>query len=130
MLSVVSLMFSGTALVVSLLAYRQARNTALLGSRREAIDHLRSALSDVALHAHIDGKTVSSIREAYQISSLVFSKRLIESLDKLYGIAFRLQHKSLDRQTEQDWKDKDLLTEELQQTIDAMKREAALNTWL
>jgi hypothetical protein len=53
-----------------------------------------------------------------------------ESLDKLHGIAFRLQHKPFDRQTDQDWSDKDLLADELEKTLATMKAEAAMNNWL
>ena len=130
MISALALAVSSAALAISILAYRQTRKTALLSSRREAIEHVRSAYSDVVIHGNIDGKTTSSIREALQISSLVFSNKISKPLDDLHGIAFRLQHKPLERHTDKDWEDKELLASELEKILAAMKSEAALNKWL
>jgi hypothetical protein len=91
---------------------------------------VRSAFTDVTLHAHIDDRTVANIREAYQISLLVFSKRVSDKLTKLAGIAFRLGHKPLERKTEKDLDDEHMLGDELQKVVEEMQSEAALNKWL
>jgi hypothetical protein len=82
----ISLIVSVLAMVISGAAYRQARKTGSLQQRREAINLVRSAFTDVTLHAHIDDRTVANIREAYQISLLVLSKRVSDKLTKLAGI--------------------------------------------
>jgi len=93
MLSVISLIVSTLALMISGVAYLQARKTGSLQQRREAINHVRSALADVTMHAHIDSTTSSSLREAYQLSKLVFSKKVSDTLSKFVGMAFQLEHK-------------------------------------
>jgi hypothetical protein len=85
MLAVISLIISIAAGTISVLAYLQARKTGSLQERREAINQVRTALTDVTMHAHINSQTVSSIREAYQISKLVFSKKVSDTLEKLAG---------------------------------------------
>jgi hypothetical protein len=117
------------ALIVSGLAFRQARATALLTSRREAINHVREAFGDVVLHGNVTSKTTSAVREAFQLSSLVFSKTVIAGLDRLHGIAFRLEHKPTERWTDPDWNDKETLGSELQDLLKRMQSEAAVKWW-
>jgi hypothetical protein len=121
-----ALLISCGALVVSFLAYLQAKNTQLLGIRREAINHVRAAMSDVKIHGNITANTVASIREAFQISSLVFSSAVVGVLDQAHGIAFRLQHKPSERQTDQDFRDEDCLVDDLDRVLNLMIKQTAL----
>jgi hypothetical protein len=81
---------------------------------------------DVNLDGNITTKTVASIREASQLSSLVFSSTVSGMLDRAHETAFRLQNIPLDRQTDQDDQDKDMLAGELEIILKAMQKETAL----
>jgi hypothetical protein len=78
----------------------------------------------VDLDGNITAKTVASIRDALQLSSLVFSSAVCKRLERAHGIAFRLQGKPFELQTDQYDQDKDALTSELATIIEAMTKEA------
>jgi hypothetical protein len=125
-LSVAAIVVACGALAVSFLAYRQARKTAALSSRREAIVHVRNAIFDVARDGNITTKTVASIRDALQISSLVSQPKIIDELDQAFMIASRLEHKPFERLTDQDFNDRALLEDLLNDVLQAMTEEARL----
>jgi hypothetical protein len=108
------------------LAKRQAKRAALVGPRREGIIHVRTALFDVTLDGNIMAKTVASIREALQLSSIVFSRTVSDMLDRAHEIAFRLQSKPFEQQTDQDQKDNEAVAKALETILTAMNEEAAL----
>ena len=119
--------------MVSVLAYRQAKNAAheaknaaLLSKRVEVINHVRTAMSDVTVHGNITARTVDSIREPHQSSSLVFGSTVSDVLDQSYGIAVRLQHTPFDERTDQYVSDKRLLEKNLDSVLKAMIEEARL----
>jgi hypothetical protein len=107
-LSTIAIVVSCGALAVSFLAYRQAR-TAASSSRREVIVDVRNAIFDVARDENITTKTVASFRDALQISSLVSQPEIIGELDQAFIIASRLEHKPFERLTDQDFNDRGVL---------------------
>jgi hypothetical protein len=115
------------SLAVSFQAKRQAKKAALLGPSREGIIHIRHAFNDVSLHDSIRAETVTSIREALQLSPLVFSRTVSDMLDDAHKIAFRLQGRSSEQRTEQQDLDRDALEKQLENILSAMNKEAALN---
>jgi hypothetical protein len=125
-LSLGSLVASLLSLLVSLLAKRQAKNAALLGHRHEGINHIRTAIYDVTLDGNITAETVTSIREALQLSLLVFSRKVRDMLEPAHKIALRLQSRPSERQTDQDDRDRDALAKRLEAVLRAMNKEAAL----
>jgi hypothetical protein len=125
-LAILALAVSGGALVVAILAKQQAKKASLVGLRREAIGHIRTAISDVSLHSHITGETVTSIREALDGSHLVFSCSVCEMIGRAFGIAFRLQNKSLSERSDQENAYMDVLAKDLQAILTAMRNEARL----
>jgi hypothetical protein len=125
-LAILALAVSGGALVVSIMAKQQAKKASLVGLRREAIAHIRTAISDVCLHSHITGETVTSIREALDGSRLVFSRRVCEMIDRAFGMAFRLRNKSPSERSDQEGAEMDVLAKDLQAILAAMRNEATL----
>lgn len=125
-LTVIAIVISCVALAVSILGFRQAKKTALLSTRLEAINHVRTAIHDVTLHGNITTETVASIREAFQLSSLVFGSTISGVLHQAYGSAYRLHGKSFDERTAQDIDDKDLLTNNLDSVLQVMIGETTL----
>jgi hypothetical protein len=125
-LSFVALLVSVGALVVSFLALRQSRNTSLLNARLEAIGHIRSALSDIEIQANIGPETVHHVREAYQLSSLVFGGTITNTLEEAFGIVFRLQLTKEERWTDKHYSDRELLLADLKKAFAAMKKRAAI----
>jgi hypothetical protein len=130
LLAVISLFVSTIAVTISVLALIQARKTGSLEKRSEAIIQVRTALGDVMMHARVDSKTSAGIREAYQTSLLVFSKKVSDKLSNLAEMAFQLEHKSFDQMTDKDWGDQHLLGDELQKVLVEMQSETALSKWL
>jgi hypothetical protein len=106
-------------------ADKQAKTLALLTHRREALEHVRFAIWDIVHEDHIDSRTVAELTEAYRLSKLVFSKGVSGSLEKLHGIAFRLQGIPLLERTTQDQKDRDFLAGQIQKTLQDMESESA-----
>jgi hypothetical protein len=78
-ISVLALLVSIYSAVTARAAKRQARQTALLGDRKQAIEHLDQALVDVRGN-HISGDTLTNIRQASHLSRLVFSKTIKSEL--------------------------------------------------
>jgi hypothetical protein len=113
------------SLVLSFQAKQQAKNAALLALRREAINQIRHAIDDVSLHDSIRADTVTSIREALQLSPLVFSRTVSDMLDLAHKIAFRLQGSS-EQRTEQEDRDRDTLEKQLETILNAMNKKASL----
>lgn len=103
--SIIALAVSGLAYYQARKAARQARKAASFGTRLEAINHVRTALYDVTKDGNITTNTVASIREALQISQLVFGSTIIAELDQAHRTASRLQHKPFERLTDQDFND-------------------------
>ncbi len=127
MLAEFSLIISITAVMISVLAYQQARKTGLLPKRHDAINHVRSALTDVTQHGRgVDEETSSALREAYQTSLLVFSKKISSNLQKLAGTAFQLQDKEFEQKTEKDLDAEHKLRDDLQKVLVEMQSETAL----
>ena len=126
LLSSGSLAVSLLSLLVSFQAKRQAKSAALLGHRREGIGHVRNAIYDVTVDGNITTKTVDSIRDALQLSSLVFSRRVSNMLDGAHQIAFRLEGKPFDQKPDKDEKDNEALAEQLEAVLTAMNKEAEL----
>jgi hypothetical protein len=124
--SIAALLVSCGALIVAFRAFRQARNTSLLVTRLEAIKHVRAAVSDVVIHGNIRNETAASVRDAYQLSLLVFGSAVSARLDSAFGIAFRLQHKPVERWTDKDDSDRELLVTELSQALADMNALAAV----
>jgi hypothetical protein len=129
MLAVVSLIISIVAAIISLVAYLQARQTGSLAKRHEAINHVRMALTDVSQHGLVDEETSSNLREAYQISLLVFSRKVSSKLELLTKTAFLLQDKEFEQKTEKDLDAEHRLRDDLQIVLKAMQAEAALTKW-
>jgi hypothetical protein len=124
-----SFVVSTGALLVSVVSLRRANRAnkaALLSCRLKAINHIREAFGDLALHGVVEAKTTAAIREAFQLSSLVFERSVSDTLEKLHGIAFRLEHKSVDRYTEQDESEKESLTSQIGGVLERMRSQAAI----
>ena len=127
---IISLVFSGGALLVSVVSLRfsrRANKAALLSRRLEAINRIREAFGDLALHDVVEAKTTAAIREAFQLSSLVFERSISDTLETLHGIAFRLEHKPSDRYTDRDESEKEHLRSELESVLGRMRSEAAIH---
>jgi hypothetical protein len=101
----------------------------VLRDRREAIDLVRMAYTDLAEHARITGETTANLRRAHQISELVFSKKISDRLSNLAGRALELDHTSLEQMTSKVLDARYLLCDDLKNVIDAMQSEAALRRW-
>jgi hypothetical protein len=103
----------------------------VLRERREAMDLVRKAYSDVAEAAHITGETTANLRKAHQISELVFSKKISDRLKNLAATAWELETagRSFKPKTEKDVDAEHRLRDEPQKTLDAMQSEAALRRW-
>jgi hypothetical protein len=74
---ILSLFFSAGALLVSCLSWRVSRRALKIGSlssRLEAMTHVREAINDVTLHGVVNAQTAATLREAFQLSSLVFNR--------------------------------------------------------
>jgi hypothetical protein len=125
--SVGSLVVSIGALLVSVVSLRRVNKAALLSRRLEAINRIREAFGDLALHGVVESKTTAAIREAFQLSSLVFKRSVSDTLEKLHGIAFRLEHKPSDRYTDRDESEKEHLRSELESVLGRMRSEAAIH---
>jgi hypothetical protein len=125
-LAIAAIVIALLSLAVSFQAKRQAKKAALLGPRREGIIHIRHAFNDVSLHDRIGAETITSIREALQLSPLVFRRTVSDMLDDAHKIAFRLQGRSSEQRTEQQDLDRDELEKQLENILSAMNKEAAL----
>ena len=90
-LSTIAIVLSCGALAASMLAYRQATKASLLDTQVKAVNRVLTAKSDVTLDGEITPKTVASIQEAFQLSSLVFGSNVKRGLDQAYRFAFHLQ---------------------------------------
>ena len=77
---------------------------------------------------HLAGryKTVASIQEAFQLSSLVFGSNVKRGLDQAYRFAFHLQQTPFDQQTVQYSNDKAFLEKLLDRILQVMIGEARL----
>jgi hypothetical protein len=125
-LSIVAILVSIGSLVVSLVTARQAKQQAEkasgLSSRLEGINHILNAMYDVNVDGNITARTVGSIRDAFQLSELVFTDKITNMLAAAHTIASRLQGKSFERQNDQDIA---ALTGKLNTALAAMKEHAA-----
>jgi len=127
-LSILALVVSCGALTVSFLAYRQSKSVGLLTMRREAIAQVRAAIDDVVLHGNIRAETVGDIRDALQLTSLMFSSKVNNTLAEAFGIAFRLANKSEDGHSDQDLTDKGRLGDRLREVLKVMVDETKLSS--
>jgi hypothetical protein len=126
---ILSLFFSAGALLVSFLSWRvsgRALKIGSLSSRLEAMTHLREAINDVTLHGVVNAQTAATLREAFQLSRLVFNRSAADTLEKLHGVAFRLQHKPTERYIDEDENDKEFLMTELGKVLERMRSQAAI----
>jgi len=123
-----AIVISILALIVSIAAYFQSRKTGSIALRCEAINYVREAYTDL-LEGRLNAKTSNSLREAYQLTKLVFSAKIAQQLDKLTGRAFLLDHKKDEHKTEKDWNEQRAIRDELQPLLAQMQAEAALNRW-
>ena len=104
-LCILALSVSGVALLVSFLARRHARNMGLLSNRVRAINHVRHALYDVAIRGvairgGVGLETATSLGNAYQLASIVFSKMIRQTLNETHKLALHLHSVPPDQQTE------------------------------
>jgi hypothetical protein len=120
-------LISAGALIVSVLAYRRAGKMGLLNVQFEAITHIRNARRDMMRDGNITAKTVASIHDTFHISSLVFGSRVTSALRQAHVIAYRLHRKSFDRLSNEEYRYKDFLLDQLDEILKAMLEEAALS---
>jgi hypothetical protein len=128
---IIALFMSGGALLVSIISMRfslRAEKIGHLNKRLEAINCVREAVGDVALQGVVNAQTAATLREAFQLSRVVFKPSVHDTLEKLYRIAFRLQHKPTERYTDQDETDKEFLMSELGNVLERMRSEAAISS--
>src|SRR5215510_14068964 len=119
-LCISALLVSGVALLVSFLARRHARNMGFLSNRLRAINYVRRALYDVAIRGGVRLETASSLGNACQLASIVFSKMIRQTLDEAHKLALHLHSAPSDHQTEKYREDKDQLTDRLKEIHEAM----------
>jgi hypothetical protein len=122
-LCILALLVSAIALLVSFLAKRQARNMGLLSNRIRAINHVRRALYDVAIRGGVWHKTTTSLGNACQLASIIFSKTIRQSLDEARKLALHLHSVPSDQQTEKYREDKSRLTDSLKEIHETMVKE-------
>jgi hypothetical protein len=77
----ISLVVSIASWVVALGAKKQGKKTGTLGHRTEAIEHMRRAIADLANNAVVTPETLKRIRDARDLSEIVFSRRITKALD-------------------------------------------------
>jgi hypothetical protein len=101
------LVVSVLTLILSVLVYRQAnkkaedtKNASRLGLRLQAINHIRNALWDTEIDGNITTRTTDSIRDALQLSALVFDDEITQTLKAAHEISFRLQNTSSDERND------------------------------
>ena len=123
--SIVSVLISVGSIYLAASAKKQSRKTALLSSRREAIERMRSAYNDAFLEGRIDQETVNELRVAYQMSRLVFGKRIFESLHGLCTRANTFAVKSKERLTAEDFENEKAIGKEIERILEAMLSESA-----
>jgi len=121
----ISTAISVASLVQAASAKREAKSAALLSHRLKAIEHIRLAMGDILFDDHINKDTVANLREANHLSKTVFPS-ISESVEKLFGIAWRLQDKRFSERTEQEHKEKEFLREQIQKTLQLMLSESAV----
>jgi hypothetical protein len=127
-LAVIALVASLASLAVAFASYRQSKKTESLALRREAIHHVQAAFHDV-VDGHITTKTVESIREATQLAKLLFSNNVEDPLKQAQSAASRLQHIPIERQTDEYYKGKTKLGEDLDTALERMNKEAHITGW-
>src|SRR5262245_66291024 len=81
-LCILALLVSGVALLVAFLARRHARNMGFLSNRLRAINDVRGALYEAAIRGGVRHATTTSLGNACQLASTVFSKILRQALDE------------------------------------------------
>src|SRR4051812_27830476 len=122
-LCTLALLLSGTALLVSFLARRYARNMGLLSNRLRAVNHVRHALYDVAIRGGVRHQTTTNLGNACQFASIVFSKTIRQALGEAHKLALHLHTMPFDQQTEKCRDDKDRLTNSLKDIHETMVKE-------
>jgi hypothetical protein len=105
-------------------AKRQAKKAATLGFRVEAINHLRTVLSDID-RAGITSRTVDTIHDAMRSTELVFSRDVRERLHRASATIFRL-NTLVARGKAQYPQDIVGLIDELQTLLTQMRQEGTL----
>ena len=96
-LCILALSVSGVALLVSFLARRHARNMGLLSNRVRAINHVRHALYDVAIRGGVGLETATSLGNAYQLASIVFSKMIRQTLNETHKLCISTAYRLTNR---------------------------------
>lgn len=122
-LCILALLVSAIALLVSFLAKREARNLGLLSNRLQVINHIRHALYDVAIRGGVRLETATSLGNARQLASIVFSKTIRQTLDEAHKLALHIHNVPSEKQTEKYREDKDQLTDSLKEIHEAMVKE-------
>ena len=122
-LCISALLVSGVALLVSFLARRHARNMGFLSNRLRAINYVRRALYDVAIRGGVRHETTTSLGNACQLASIVFSKIMRQTLDEAHKFALHLHSVPSDQQTEKYRENKDQLIDSLKEIHEAMVKE-------
>ena len=122
-LCILALLVSAIALLVSFLARRQARNMGLPSTRIRAINHVRRALYDVAIRGGVRQETTTSLGDACQLASIVFSKMIRQTLNEAHKLALHLHSVPSDQQTEKYLEDKGRLTDSLKEIHETMVKE-------
>jgi hypothetical protein len=122
-LCILALLVSAIALLVSFLAKRQARNLGLLSNRLQVINHVRHALYDVAIRGRVRLETATSLGNARQLASIVFSTLIRQALDEAHKLALHLHSVPADQQKEKYREDKDRLIDSLKEIHEAMVKE-------
>jgi hypothetical protein len=122
-LCILALLVSTIALLVSFLAKRQARNMGLLSNRIRAINHVRRALYDVAIRGAVRHETTTSLADACQLASIVFSKVIRQALNEAHKLALHLHSVPSDQQTEKYREDRGQLTDSLKEIHETMVKE-------
>ena len=117
-----SLLVSLGSAVIAWRAKELARNAALLTPRKEAITHLRRALEEVRGN-QVSRDTINNIREAINLSKLVFSRTIRR---ELVSVEVAASSPSVREQLKPNQGEMVELRERLESVINKMNQEAAL----
>jgi hypothetical protein len=80
-------------------------------------------LYDVAIRGGVRLETATSLGNARQLASIVFSKTIRQTLDEAHKLALHLHNVPSEKQTEKYREDKDQLTDSLKEIHEAMVKE-------
>ena len=122
------------ALVISVLGFLYTRYASIRASKVGLVNHrlqvinlVSEAYGDVAKRGIVNAKTADSLRDAYQLSRLVF-RSVSDKLETLHKVAFGLKDGPDDQHIEQYQNKKDHLKSELKDMLDRMWSEGSVST--